>query len=200
MKLNSLTQGFGARTPQEALALFPDMSTVQRKLEAYAQRKIREATRNKLLAVDARLPEDFVQAAILKFLTGDRKWNPQKCPSLFQFLKGIVRSDLSDAFRKASRIDPFVNTSESLPEPVLRSGFPAGPDVWEPEVIWQRVEAEVQERSDSVLSECWHGFQQDKRPREISEDAGIPIHVVYNGQRRLASLFRGVGTAYGSPG
>ncbi|MRR05456.1 MAG: hypothetical protein EG828_00700 [Deltaproteobacteria bacterium] len=49
---------------------------------------------------DGRMPEgkqieDVVFSAIEKVFSGERKWDPQKQPNLFDYLKGIIDSDLN---------------------------------------------------------------------------------------------------------
>ena len=40
-------------------------------------------------------PEDLVQQAFTKALEGQRVWDPVRCPSIYKFLAGIIRSDIS---------------------------------------------------------------------------------------------------------
>jgi hypothetical protein len=95
--------------PDDAEADLTEMSV---RLIAYAKDRIRfaaftsvarPAVINGELTIDGKSALDFAQVAIAKFGDGRRKWNPEACPDFLMFLKGVVRSLISNAARRSAQ-------------------------------------------------------------------------------------------------
>src|SRR5439155_15907009 len=58
--------------------------------------------------------EDVVQTTVTKVLLGQRKWDPARQPDLLQFLKDVVRSELSNLARSKDNQTAGLGDAEPL--------------------------------------------------------------------------------------
>lgn len=179
------------KTPHGQHYSWSEWEDIVHQLTAYANFLLRHATlrlRDEVTILGM-MPGDFAQNAITKYLSGDRRWNPEKCPSFVLFLKGIVRSDLSESFRKAARMDRTRNTSDANFGPDVAGGVPDILVYMEVETFKSWATEQLALRDDPVLNVCWEALLAGGiPPRELAKLHGLPVQDVYNGQRRLKLL------------
>lgn len=142
-------------------------------------------------------PADFVQAAFKKGLTGIRVWKSSN-HSLFDFLKDIISSDISNlALKSENRVESRVTTAagdagsnlvstESLPG--NRSEWPDTGSFDENEVapILQRVgENDFDQKVVRCVLEMGMSVSS-----EIAAELKVPVNDVYKSKKRLRRRFQ----------
>lgn len=81
---------FEAANIDEAYAL--DWSKLAKLLLVHADQRILRYLYGGCSSVNTKAAGDFAHDAIASFWSKTRKWNPEKCPNVFNFLRGAVNS------------------------------------------------------------------------------------------------------------
>ena len=139
---------------------------------------------------------DFVNDAILQLYDETRVWDRQKCPDLYTFLKGVVRSLVSNASTgKENKTATTYNTSE----PTVGMYRKLNHNEASPEQI-QIVQDDSQTEKDLCIRclKIIEAQNDDKllivfmamadeilKPQQIAKTTGIEIKEVYNLLKRI---------------
>jgi hypothetical protein len=137
-------------------------------------------------------PADFIQAAFRKGLTQERIWKPSE-QSLFDFLKGIISSDISNqALKSENQVESRIGDSTSepgnnfvvaanlaekgadLPDASLRNEA-------EKQLILEKIGTNELDRS---VVQCVLGDTLSASA-EIAAELHVPVNEIYKSKRRL---------------
>lgn len=142
-------------------------------------------------------PADFIQAAFRKALSQERIWKSSEC-SLFDFLKGIISSDISNrALKSENRVESRI-TSESVEaaQNIVAAGqLPTKGSEWPDAGLRQEQEEEqILERVgenelDQAVVRCV--LEQGLSvAAEIAAELNVPVNDVYKSKKRLRRRFQ----------
>jgi DNA-directed RNA polymerase specialized sigma24 family protein len=142
--------------------------------------------------------QDFAQQAIEKLFDGSRAWDFERFPDLLIHLKGIVKSLISNHFKKSTRAASVVKKNAPLPPggkeaEDLESAVDIA-DGEDPEDImihdeqWRRLEAAFEEDAEGYLIFC--DWLEGKPPRNIAEEYQTDVKNVYNITKRGKRFFK----------
>ena len=168
-----------------------DWESIGEQLTTFADCRMRRALghKGKQGGIQGKTASDFAWGAISKLLGCDRNWNRKKCPDVMVLLKGVVRSDLSEAYRKVLR-----NKSGPVPEEASGESTQFSVD-HDPgskldfEIISGTIGEILKQVNDPVIALCWKAMVlNEMTAQELSREEGIPLQEVYNGRRRLKYL------------
>ncbi len=129
-------------------------------------------------------PEDAVQAAIVKTLTGQRKWSPEEGVKLFEHLVGVIRSDLGHLAQswenRALRRESDANL-KTIPE---RASSPEERTIQRSELYSV---LEYLEKQNPQLAEIVRLMIKEEifAPAKLSERLGCSLKNVYLLKRQL---------------
>jgi DNA-directed RNA polymerase specialized sigma24 family protein len=154
---------------------------------------------------EGKTPEDVVQEVIVKTLSGDRRWDPDKGP-LVPWLKDQVRSIL-DALAKsaahryeitipdgeeeegssdrieyrASKIDILATVGSSGPEELVLEMEAREHKEQEVGALFQAVsgESELEEVLEAIMDGC------EPKPQALAAKLGVPVKEINNRVKRL---------------
>lgn len=142
-------------------------------------------------------PADFIHAAFMKALSKERTWKSSEC-SLFDFLKGIISSDISNrALKSENRVESRIATEsvEAGKNVVIATQLPTKGSEWpdvglrqeqEQEHILERVGAN---ELDQAVVRCVLG-QGLSVAAEIAAELNVPVNDVYKSKKRLRRKFQ----------
>lgn len=139
-----------------------------------------------------REPEDLVHEAIELLLSGQRKWDTQKCPDVMVLLKGIVRSLYSHAWELAYHRTRKDLSATELNE--LRADSPAGETATSDTNVYADLRGQIEAAigDDEELMEVYFAIVDGcERPRQIVEHLGLEAKEVNARLRRLRRKCRG---------
>ena len=135
------------------------------------------------------LAEDLVQEACAKAFAGDRNWDPSRC-SLFQFLIGIIRSELSNKTRK--RITYFKCVEDIylfyVGEYISKDFSPEG--ILSCEDAKKKFLLSLGKNDEDVREIAFMMFYEEiDKPEEISRKTRFTINQVNNIKKRVKRNF-----------
>jgi DNA-directed RNA polymerase specialized sigma24 family protein len=151
--------------------------------------------------------EDVVQHVIVKTLSGERQWDPEKGP-LEPWLKDQIRSVIDAQYNSAphrhetqlaDEIEQDSRPVDSVPqqEASVVATEPSTPE----DQILEEEEAQLVSRQVGLLFQAVEGEPEleqvldaamkvsDPRPRFIAAELGVPVDDIYNRVRRLRRRF-----------
>ena len=136
--------------------------------------------------------EDLVQEAVLRTLSGDRNWDPERVPDLRWFLVQVIRS-IASSYRKrgARRGSEFTEDIEPIPRGHLGLGANPSPKPDE-ESQWRQAVEELETElfeaagdDEDLLKIVEEFFDGAEKPNDIAESLGWPPEKVYTTCRKL---------------
>jgi hypothetical protein len=127
-------------------------------------------------------PEDVAMDAIDRVYSRHRNWDPDGHPDIFEYLKSVVNSIISNELSTAAR-KGAVEGIEEADEVIMQN------DV-EEEMYCRKLDEEIGRRigGDAEMSIVYKGLKDRMLPREIAEEFYLEIEVVRNAQKRLQRL------------
>ena len=143
-------------------------------------------------------PRDLAAEAIESLLDGKRRWDSEKVPDLFYFLKRVVDSKLSHLFELAEhkkRQDISSADEQSLDDPIdtippdqIKDTNPTGPfeELEAKELkdyLWKQAEGD--EELELLLLCLENGMER----REIAEELAWPPKKVDNVRKRIKRIY-----------
>jgi DNA-directed RNA polymerase specialized sigma24 family protein len=136
--------------------------------------------------------EDIAQEAILKTLSGERKWDPERYPDILIFLKLVVDSFISHLVNsqnhKMIQRFPENENGESLESMFSTDNSPTPED----EIIAYEMLDKIYEAIDgdtelqSIMDAIMAGYTKS---RDIAEVTGFDVNHVYQLRRKLDRRF-----------
>jgi len=159
-----------------------DWQQVVRQLLLYAELKV---WRSRLMERHSALPQgiesaDLAFSAILKLLTGARKWDPQRT-SLIDFLKGVIDSELNHLTSSAERRSRSWLDEGSLANVRDPRTSPADDALFSDQLRLLREAV----RDDPKLEELLPLLLEGEKPAQIADRLGTTVKDVYQLIRRL---------------
>lgn len=151
--------------------------------------------------------DDIVQHVILKTITGERKWNPERGP-LFAWLKYQVRS-VMDAWIKGEtgKYEVSFGDDEDDVEVGEYSGVPAIEDVMDEDAVHpeealidSELQQDVEQRNSELVGRIYQAVEDDPklvelvdyvtqtgefRPRFVAHGLGVPVDDINNRKKRF---------------
>ncbi|MFN8140416.1 MAG: hypothetical protein U0R49_11525 [Fimbriimonadales bacterium] len=154
----------------------------ERRLLAYALVTVRMRTWPETVAI-AELAQDLVMDAIGKALTGERRWNPQVTPDPLNFLRSVIKSDISNEHRKVwhtaaptSRLYRDLSRDDRSFEATERR-------VVADELILRLIDALD---GDEIALKVLENLCEDvAEPKQMAELIGIPKDDILNAKKRI---------------
>lgn len=203
----------------EALSRMPDaeLNQLLLRLGAYAlsvSRSLRWRTRNPAELPGGETTRSIVSKAIEKMLSGERKWDPQVCPHLEEYLMDVIDSMLNHlATSRENRNfeaiqERYDETGDPLPERIPPPPPPGAEWISHPSIDTE-AKAIAEERArmeeqitDTLISESQGDVPLKKvlesifdgcdTPRAIAEKTGLSREEVYNAAKRLDRKIRSI--------
>lgn len=161
--------------------------TIYKLLTIYAEVRLQRFGFQIRSEVDNVSGQDFAQQAIEKLFDGSRSWDYERFPDILIHLKGVVKSLISNHFKKSVRaaVIKKTTTTDNMVEDAedLESATEA-PDPENPEHIlindeqWKQLEGAFGEEEESFL--IFYDWLDGRPPRDIAQDYGIDIKKIYN--------------------
>ena len=136
--------------------------------------------------------EDIVQDAIFKVISGKRSWNRQKVSDIFQLLKGVVESDLSNLVTSSEHRSLIPHNGE-IKKFDKNSAFPDPEKELQAKEFKDKLIDLVVEKGEEELLSVLGCVEKDiTKPREIASQTGLKITDVNNAQKKLRRLAKSI--------
>lgn len=198
---------------QERLA-GADWDRISLRLVDYALFKVRRLkwrTGDRESLPEGKTAEDLACEAIEKVLSGDRRWDPDACPDLVEYLKGVVDSlvshlVISEEHRRVRRM-PQTEEGQEVEE-LLKLANPGAATA--KHLVTAQIDPETQTigkmEAERFVGEIFEEIAEDKelelvmdallrgnvKAREIAAETGIDVGRVYKLREKLDRLVRRV--------
>lgn len=128
-------------------------------------------------------PEDIVIEAVKKVYAGERRWNPEKDPDLFAYMKSVVKSmigKLAEPRGRRTNLDALKNERSPADED----------EALDYDILHAAISQET--RGDPELAIVYKGLKDGLKPRDIAREYAIPMDTVRNSIKRLRRLVENI--------
>ena len=134
-------------------------------------------------------PEDIAQEAVIKVWEGKRRWDPQKYPDIYEFLKTVVNSEISHLFesKNPKYLEDIRENGEIrdlMPNP--EEAFLLQEEYEKAIVFKEELEKSLEKDKDEQALLVLICLEDEiTKPQEIAQKTGLSINEVYKAKKRI---------------